>query len=100
MKQIKGWLIKKLINIKDSLIKKLLDINISTNAKTVVYFLLGMMRAWVLTAMFISIMQLNYDFNTDTQEQFTVGHLESGIPNAINTVQTIPVEVYKLEREE
>lgn len=91
MKQIKGWLIKKLINIKDSLIKKLININISTNAKIIVYFLLGMMWAWVLTAMFITIMQLNYGFDMDTQ---------GGIPNAINTVQTIPVEVYKLEREE
>ena len=34
------------------------------------------------------------------KREFTVEQFNSGIPNAINTVQKIPVEVYKLEREE
>ena len=98
MEQIKNWLIERQTDIKDWLKERQTNIKNSVNRWTIAYFLLGMVWAWGLTAMFVVVMQINYGF--DTQRQFTVGHLESGIPNAINTVQTIPVEVYKLEREE
>ena len=35
------------------------------------------------------------DYNKEVADIYTI---EKQIPNAINTVETIPVEVYKLER--
>tara|TARA_R100000742_G_C4271630_1_gene90601 strand:+ start:455 stop:664 length:210 start_codon:yes stop_codon:yes gene_type:complete len=66
------------------------------NRWLIIYFFIGMIWAWGLTAIFVVVM----DFNSEVKREFTVEQFNSGIPNAINTVQTIPVEVYKLEREE
>ena len=53
--------------------------------------MLGLVWAWGLIAIVGVIVQ----YNKDVSELYTI---EERIPNAINTVETIPVEVYKLER--
>jgi hypothetical protein len=61
------------------------------NKYTVVWFMLGLVWAWGL----IAIVGVIVGYNKDVSELYTI---EERIPNAINTVETIPVEVYKLER--
>ena len=59
-----------------------------------VWFLLGMVWAWGLTAIFAVMLELN----RDTHVNYTSMTTEKEMPEIINTVDTIPVEVYKLER--
>ena len=61
------------------------------NKYTVVWFMLGLVWAWGL----IAIVAVMLDYNKEVSDNYTI---EKQIPNAINTVETIPVEVYKLER--
>ena len=61
------------------------------NKYTVVWFMLGIVWAWGL----IAIVGVIVGYKKDVSELYTI---EERIPNAINTVETIPVEVYKLER--
>ena len=61
------------------------------NKYTVVWFMLGIVWAWGL----IAIVGVLIGYNKDVSELYTI---EERIPNAINTIETIPVEVYKLER--
>ena len=61
------------------------------NKYTIVWFMLGLVWAWGL----IAIVAVMLDYNKEVSDIYTI---EKQIPNAINTVQTIPVEVYKLER--
>ena len=61
------------------------------NKYTVVWFMLGLVWAWGL----IAIVGVIVGYYKDVSELYTI---EERIPNAINTVETIPVEVYKLER--
>tara|TARA_E500000178_G_C16561741_1_gene547654 strand:+ start:110 stop:313 length:204 start_codon:yes stop_codon:yes gene_type:complete len=61
------------------------------NKYTVVWFMLGLVWAWGL----IAIVAVMLDYNKEVSDIYTI---EKQIPNAINTVETIPVEVYKLER--
>tara|TARA_X000001388_G_scaffold72425_1_gene63086 strand:+ start:240 stop:443 length:204 start_codon:yes stop_codon:yes gene_type:complete len=61
------------------------------NKYTVVWFMLGLVWAWGL----IAIVGVMLDYNKEVSDIYTI---EKQIPNAINTVETIPVEVYKLER--
>ena len=57
-----------------------------------VWFLLGIIWAWGL----IAIVGVLIGYNKDVSDIY---HIEqTKIPNAINTIETIPVEVYKLER--
>lgn len=61
------------------------------NKYTVIWFMLGLVWAWGL----IAIVAVMLDYNKEVSDIYTI---EKQIPNAINTVETIPVEVYKLER--
>ena len=61
------------------------------NKYTVVWFMLGLVWAWGL----IAIVGVIVGYNNDVSQIYKI---EERIPNAINTVETIPVEVYKLER--
>ena len=61
------------------------------NKYTVVWFMLGLVWAWGL----IAIVAVMLDYNKEVSDIYTI---EKQIPNAINTVETIPVEIYKLER--
>ena len=61
------------------------------NKYTVVWFMLGLVWAWGL----IAIVGVIVGYNKDVSQIYKI---EERIPNAINTVETIPVEVYKLER--
>ena len=61
------------------------------NKYTVVWFMLGLVWAWGL----IAIVGVIVGYNKNVSELYTI---EERIPNAINTIETIPVEVYKLER--
>jgi len=61
------------------------------NKYTVVWFMLGLVWAWGL----IAIVGVMLDYNKEVSDIYTI---EKQIPSAINTVETIPVEVYKLER--
>lgn len=59
-----------------------------------VWFVLGMLWAWALVAIFAVTLELN----RDTRVNYTNMTTEKEMPEIINTVDTIPVEVYKLER--
>ena len=63
---------------------------VGKNMMWLLWFMLGLIWAWGLVALVAAVMEINsrhaYE-NADT-------------PAVINTVQTIPVEVYKLERED
>jgi hypothetical protein len=59
-----------------------------------VWFVLGMVWAWGLVAIFAVMLELN----SDTHVNYTNMATEKEMPEIINTVDTIPVEVYKLER--
>ena len=59
-----------------------------------VWFVLGMLWAWGLVA----IVAVTLDFNRDTSVNYTNMTTKRDMPEIINTVDTIPVEVYKLER--
>jgi hypothetical protein len=59
-----------------------------------VWFVLGMVWAWALVAIFAVTLELN----RDTRVNYTNMTTEKEMPEIINTVDTIPVEVYKLER--
>ena len=61
------------------------------NKYTVVWFMLGLVWAWGL----IAIVGVIVGYNKDVSQIYKI---EERIPNAINTIETIPVEVYKLER--
>ena len=62
------------------------------NRYVIVWFLLGIVWAWGLIAI-VGVL-IGYDKSVSD-----IYHIEqTKIPNAINTVETIPVEVYKLER--
>ena len=64
------------------------------NRYVVVWFLLGIIWAWGL----IAIVGVLIGYNKDVSDIY---HIEQyNIPNAINTIETIPVEVYKLERKD
>ena len=61
-----------------------------------VWFLIGMIWAWALVAIFAVTLELNKDVaNYPKYPNMTV---KQEMPEIINTVDTIPVEVYKLER--
>ena len=62
------------------------------NKYMAVWFVLGLVWAWGL----IAIVGVLIGYNKDVSDIY---HIEQNkIPNAINTIETIPVEVYKLER--
>lgn len=61
---------------------------------TTTWFMLGIIWAWGL----IVIVGVLLGYNKNVSDIYYIE--QQTIPNAINTVQTIPVEVYKLEREE
>ena len=61
------------------------------NKYTIVWFTLGLVWAWGL----IAIVGVIVGYNKDVSQIYKI---EERIPNAINTIETIPVEVYKLER--
>ena len=58
----------------------------------IVWFALGLLWAWGL----IAIVSVIIDYNQSYIQSIT----QKEMPEIINTVETIPVEVYKLEREE
>ena len=61
------------------------------NKYMAVWFVLGLVWAWGL----IAIVGVIVGYNKDVSQIYKI---EERIPNAINTIETIPVEVYKLER--
>jgi len=68
--------------------------NIGYKLWVAVWFVLGMLWAWGLVA----IVAVTLDFNRNTSVNYTNMTTEKDMPEIINTVDTIPVEVYKLER--
>jgi len=68
--------------------------NIGYKLWVAVWFVLGMIWAWGLVA----IVAVTLDYNRDTGLSYTNMATEKDMPEIINTVDTIPVEVYKLER--
>ena len=68
--------------------------NIGYKLWVAVWFVLGMIWAWGLVA----IVAVTLDYNRDTGLNYTNSMTEKDMPEIINTVDTIPVEVYKLER--
>ena len=64
------------------------------NRYVIVWFFLGIIWAWGL----IAIVGVLLGYNKDVAYMYHIEQIK--IPNAINTVETIPVEVYKLERNE
>tara|TARA_X000001388_G_scaffold49966_1_gene36001 strand:- start:11 stop:229 length:219 start_codon:yes stop_codon:yes gene_type:complete len=68
--------------------------NIGYKLWVAVWFVLGMLWAWGLVA----IVAVTLDFNRDTSVNYTNMTTKRDMPEIINTVDTIPVEVYKLER--
>ena len=68
--------------------------NIGYKLWVAVWFVLGMIWAWGLVA----IVAVTLEFNRDTALNYTNSTIERDMPEIINTVDTIPVEVYKLER--
>tara|TARA_R100001510_G_C7506022_1_gene107659 strand:+ start:272 stop:478 length:207 start_codon:yes stop_codon:yes gene_type:complete len=62
------------------------------NRYIIIWFLLGIVWAWGL----IAIAGVLIGYNKDVADIYHIEKIK--IPNAINTVETIPVEVYKLER--
>ena len=68
--------------------------NIGYKLWVAVWFVLGMLWAWGLVA----IVAVTLDFNRDTNVNYTNMTTKRDMPEIINTVDTIPVEVYKLER--
>jgi len=68
--------------------------NIGYKLWVAVWFVLGMIWAWGLVA----IVAVTLDYNRDTELSYTNMATEKDMPEIINTVDTIPVEVYKLER--
>ena len=68
--------------------------NIGYKLWVTVWFVLGMLWAWGLVA----IVAVTLDFNRNTSVNYTNMTTEKEMPEIINTVDTIPVEVYKLER--
>ena len=64
------------------------------NRYVIVWFFLGIIWAWGL----IAIVGVLIGYNKDVADMYYIEQIK--IPNAINTVETIPVEVYKLERNE
>mgnify|MGYP003138774930 CR=1 len=64
------------------------------NRYVIVWFFLGIIWAWGL----IAIVGVLLGYNKDVADMYYIEQIK--IPNAINTVETIPVEVYKLERNE
>ena len=68
--------------------------NIGYKLWVAVWFVLGMVWAWGLVA----IVSVTLEFNRDTALNYTNSTIERDMPEIINTVDTIPVEVYKLER--
>jgi len=68
--------------------------NIGYKLWVAVWFVLGMIWAWGLVA----IVAVTLEYNRDTGLNYTNSMAEKDMPEIINTVDTIPVEVYKLER--
>jgi len=68
--------------------------NIGYKLWVAVWFVLGMIWAWGLVA----IVAVTLEYNRDTGLSYTNSITEKDMPEIINTVDTIPVEVYKLER--
>ena len=68
--------------------------NIGYKLWVAVWFVLGMLWAWGLVA----IVAVTLDFNRNTSVNYTNMTTKRDMPEIINTVDTIPVEVYKLER--
>ncbi len=68
--------------------------NIGYKLWVAVWFVLGMIWAWGLVA----IVAVTLDFNRNTSVNYTNMTTKRDMPEIINTVDTIPVEVYKLER--
>ena len=68
--------------------------NIGYKLWVAVWFVLGMIWAWGLVA----IVAVTLEFNRDTSVNYTNMTTKRDMPEIINTVDTIPVEVYKLER--
>ena len=68
--------------------------NIGYKLWVAVWFVLGMLWAWGLVA----IVAVTLEFNRDTSVNYTNMTTKRDMPEIINTVDTIPVEVYKLER--
>ena len=68
--------------------------NIGYKLWVAVWFVLGMIWAWGLVA----IVAVTLEYNRDTGLSYTNSITEKEMPEIINTVDTIPVEVYKLER--
>ncbi len=68
--------------------------NIGDKLWVAVWFVLGMLWAWGLVA----IVAVTLEFNRDTSVNYTNMTTKRDMPEIINTVDTIPVEVYKLER--
>ena len=61
-----------------------------------VWFVLGMVWAWALVAIFAVTLELNKD--VANYPKYPNMAVKQEMPEIINTVDTIPVEVYKLER--
>ena len=68
--------------------------NIGDKLWVTVWFVLGMLWAWGLGA----IVAVTLEYNRDAGLVYTNTITERDMPEIINTVDTIPVEVYKLER--
>ena len=68
--------------------------NIGYKLWVAVWFVLGMLWAWALVAIFAVMLELNRDTHANYINMTT----EKEMPEITNTVDTIPVEVYKLER--
>ena len=68
--------------------------NIGYKLWVAVWFVLGMLWAWG----WVAIVAVTLEFNRDTSVNYTNMTTKRDMPEIINTVDTIPVEVYKLER--
>ena len=68
----------------------------------IVWFILGLLWAWSILAIIFALTKHNenYMLNKVHQNLDLINYIQKDMPEIINTVETIPVEVYKLEREE
>ena len=66
--------------------------NVGFKKFMIVWFALGLLWAWGL----IAVVKVMINYNQSYIQSIT----QKEMPEIINTVETIPVEVYKLERED
>jgi len=71
--------------------------NVGFKKFMIVWFALGIVWAWGIVAIMVALMSFNNSYVDNTTHPNLV---HKDMPEIVNIVKTIPVEVYKLERTE